>query len=125
MRPAPRRWMLPAPRMSAESSASRQHALRGAIEASSARTSSERGMTLQGEQATLVLDAERAVGTQSAGRDDPVAGDDERKAVVRAERARCSLGIRVAGERRQLAVRDRLAVRNGAQDVGDGKLERR
>ena len=45
MRPPPRRWTLPAPRTSAESSASRQQAFRGSIAASSSRTSSERAQS--------------------------------------------------------------------------------
>ena len=42
MRPPPRRCTLPAPRTSAESSASRQQAFRGSIAASSSRTSTDR-----------------------------------------------------------------------------------
>src|SRR4051794_14463124 len=95
------------------------------MDASSRRTSSESMRALELEQAALVVDAERAVGAEAAGGDDPVAGDDQRQAVVRAERARGALGVRVPGERGELAVRDGLAVGNAAEGLGDRELERR
>src|SRR5688572_18119893 len=84
--PRPCRWTLPAEWKSAETSASRQHVRVGAIAASSARRSSESGMTLEPEELALVVDAERAVATDVVRADDAMAGQEEREAVVRAER---------------------------------------
>ena len=46
---------------------------------------------------------------EPAGGDDPVAGDDQREPVARAERAGGPLRVRVPGERGELAVGDGLA----------------
>jgi len=53
-----------------------------------------------------------------------MARDDEREAVVRADRPGGALGVRVPGERRKLAVADDLAPRNVAQGLDDGALKR-
>ena len=54
-----------------------------------------------------------------------MAGHDEREAVAGAERARGALGVRMPGQRGELAVGDRLAVGHLPQDLGDGDLELR
>src|SRR6187397_1816541 len=94
IRPPPRKWTLPAVRTSAESSARRQHAFRGSIPASSARTSSE--SMLEIEKAPFVLGAERPVAAEAARGDHAMIRHDEGEAVLRAERAGGSLRVRVA-----------------------------
>ena len=68
--PAPRRCRLPAVWKRPESSASRSQSRRGAIAASSRRTSSESG-TLELQQPALVVDAERPVASRSRRRRRP------------------------------------------------------
>src|SRR3954470_18369786 len=80
---------------------------------------------LELQQAALVLDAAEAVAPDPIRGDYAVAGDDEREAIVRAHRACSALGVRVAGERGQLSVRDHLPPRDGPQGLDDGALERR
>src|SRR5262249_2159079 len=92
--------------------------------ASSRRTSSESG-TLELQETTLVVDAERAVAAESPGGDDAVAWKDERQPVVGAEGAGRPRRLRTAGERGELAVADRLTVGHGAQGLCDRALERR
>ena len=70
--PRPRTCKLPAVWKSAESSASRSQSRRGAIAASSSRSSSDSDM-LEREQAPLVVGAERAVAAEPGRRDDAVA----------------------------------------------------
>ena len=79
----------------------------------------------QAQEATLVLDAEPAVAADTAGRDDPVAGDEEREPVLGTERPRSACGAGSARERRELAVRDHLAPRDGAESGRERVLERR
>src|SRR4029453_6142099 len=122
--------MLPAPRMSAESSASRQHALRGSIAASSARTSSERvcwlvmppesggggrsaHQTFELHHTALVRKAERSVGAEAVRGHDPMAGDEEWEAIVGAKGSGRPLCVGMAGQRGQLAVEDRCAEGDG------------
>ena len=62
---------------------------------------------------------------EPAGRDDPVARDDEREVVLGAERARGARARGPAGEGGQLAVGDDLAPGNAAQRLGERLLERR
>src|SRR6266487_94682 len=112
----------PAEWKSAESSASRSHSRAGAIAASSLRTSSESD-TFELQQPALVPDTAGAVATDPVRGDHAVARDDEGKPVVRANRAGGALRVRVAGERRQLAVGDDLAPRNIAQRLDDCSLE--
>src|SRR5207237_5541411 len=103
--PCPRRWKLPAVWKSAESSASRSQRRAGAIAASSLRRSSASGKrTLELEQAPLVADAERAIRAEPAGRDHAMARQQHREAVPRAERPRRAVCVRVARQRRELAV---------------------
>src|SRR3954470_845635 len=80
---------------------------------------------LELEQSALVLDAAQAIAPDSIRGDDPVTGDDEREAVVRAHRAHGPLGVRIAGERGQLPVRDNLTPRNAAERLDDSELEGR
>ena len=82
--------------------------LRGTIPASSFRRSSDSD-TFELQQPTLVLDSERAVRAEPVRRDDAMARDDEPEAVARAERAHSTLRVQAPGERRELAVGDRLA----------------
>src|SRR5438132_1837392 len=85
--PRPRRWTLPAAWNRPDSSASLSQSLRGAIAASSFRRSSERD-TFELQEASFVLQAEAAVAAETVGGDDSVAWEDERVAVLRAERTR-------------------------------------
>ena len=96
----------------------------GAIAASSLRRSSESD-TLECQQATLVVEPQRAVRAESVRGDDAVAGHDEWEAVPGAERSDRPLGARIAGELRQLRVRDDLPIGNGPQRPHDVELERR
>src|ERR1051326_995794 len=116
--------MLPAAWNRPESSASRAQSLRGAIAASSLRRSSESD-TLELQQAALVVDAEAPVVADAVRRHDAMAGQRERRPVVRAERPGGALRVRIAGVASQLPVRDDLAVRHRAERVGDRALERR
>src|SRR5262249_57763361 len=84
--PRPSRCRRPAKCSSAESSASRSHSRAGAIPASSLRTSSEND-TLELQQPALVGEAERAVRAQPVGCHHAVAGNEQREAVRRADRA--------------------------------------
>src|SRR5215211_2919020 len=117
--------MLPAERTRAESSARRQHIFRGAIAASSERTSSERLMPLQSQEAALVLGPERTERAEARCRHHAVARNDEREAVARAERAGRALRVRMSRQCSQLSVRDALAVRNLPQRLCNRPLERR
>ena len=73
----------------------------------------------------MYVDAERAVAADPARRDDPVAGHEEREAVLGAEGAGRPRRPGAAGERRELAVGDDLAPGNAAQRPGERALERR
>ena len=53
-----------------------------------------------------------------------MAGDDERKAILRAHGASGARRTRTSGERRELAVRDDLASRDRTESVDDRPLER-
>ena len=77
---------------------------------------------LELEEAPLVLAAERSVSAKPAGGHHAVAGHDEREAVAGAERARGALGVRMPGQRGELAVGDRLAVGHLPQDLGRRRL---
>src|SRR5215207_9680818 len=114
--------MLPAPRISAESSARRQHGFRGSMAASSARTSSESTFELQ--EPALVLEPERSVRAEAVCGHHAVTWHEEREAVPGAERPRCPLGIGVARQRSELAVRDGLAVRDRPKCIRYARLER-
>ena len=70
---------------------------------------------LEGQQAALVVEAERAVAAEPAGRDDAMARDEGREPVARAEGAGRAGGAGPARERGQLAVGDDLAARDGPQ----------
>src|SRR5581483_11706436 len=122
--PCPCRWKLPAVWKSAESSASRSQPRFGAIAASSFRRSSESD-TLELEQSTLVADAERSVRAHAVRGDDAMAREQDRDPVARAEGSGGAVRVRVARERSELAVRDRLGVGHGAECLGDRSLERR
>src|SRR6266508_3551884 len=114
--------MLPAPRISAESSARRQHGFRGSIAASSPRTFSESTFELQ--ESALVLEPERSVRAEAVCGHYAVTRHEEWEAVPGAERPRCPLGIGVARQRSELAVRDGLAERDRPKCVRHARLER-
>src|SRR6266568_9487706 len=103
--------MLPAAWKRPESSASLSQSVRGAIAASSLRRSSDSD-TFELQEPPLVLRSETAVRTEAGCRNDTVARQDERKAIVRAERSRCTLCVRVTRRARKLAVGHDLAVGN-------------
>ena len=76
-------------------------------------------------ETALVLDAELAVPADPAHGDDPVAGHEQREAVLGAEGAGRPGGSGAAGERRELAVADDLAPRDASERPGERGLERR
>src|SRR5439155_12453823 len=93
------------------------------IAASSFRRPSERD-PLELQQPALVLQPERAVRADPAGRDDAVTRHHDREPVPRAESPGRALRVGMTGERRQLPVRDRLAARYPAQHLRHASLER-
>src|ERR687884_645628 len=106
--------MLPAEWNRPESSASRSQSLLGAIPASSLRRSSESD-TFERQQPPLVLEPERPVRAEAGGRDDAMTRDDDREPVQGAERPGRGLRTRVAGEPREVGVRDDLAGRHAPE----------
>jgi hypothetical protein len=81
-------------------------------------------MALQAQEAAFVLDPERPVSAEAGRRDDAVARQEEREAVVRAERAGCASRPRPAGQLGELAVADHLAPGDCSQGRGRFPLER-
>ena len=106
--------MLPAEWKSAEISASRQQPRfgRDRRELGAEVVRETHDLHPRGEQPPLVLDPERAVAADPARGDDAVARDEEREAVLGAERAGGACRPLPAGERRELAVADDLAPRD-------------
>src|SRR5262249_50763807 len=107
-----------------EISARRSHVRFGATRVSSPRTSSESDM-LELQQPSLVLDAERAVRADAVGGHYSMAGNEDREAVPSAEGSCRALRVRVAGQRRELTVGDRLAPWDRSQRIDDAALKRR
>src|SRR5438034_4898533 len=115
---------LPAVCARPESSESRSQSRSGLIPASSFRSSSDSD-TFELQETALVVDAERAIRAEPVGRHDAVTGNDDREPVPSAERSRCTLRVRTAGECRQLAVRHRLAAADPAERLRQLTLELR
>ena len=89
------------------------------------RAGAHRSHSLEREQTTLQLGPGGAVPSDAVRRDDAVARDDQREAVVGAERPGRSRAPGPAGERGELAVRDDLAPGDRPGRRGELALQRR
>ena len=81
--------------------------------------------SLDGKQPSFQPDSGRAVASDPVGCDHALARDDEREAIVGAERPGGARRTRTAGESGELAVRDDLAPRNCPGCGGELVLQRR
>ena len=92
--------------------------------ASSCRRSSESD-TLELQEASLVLHAQRAVGAESSRGDHAVTGDDQTEAVVGAERSGGALSAGMACQASEVAVRNNFSVGDCTERTQHGELEGR